>query len=162
MAAPVAPPTIAPAAAPSGRPVSTPPSMPPTTAPPIAPPTTSWPGGGGGPGGGGLDNRSRGRLEARDHDQHPKGRTWTMTPDTKMEASSSTAASAARSLAAQRMRAHRRRRRAGLRCLMVQLFETEIDELIRKGLLKDVARNDRHAVCEALYKHLDRTLGSAQ
>jgi hypothetical protein len=61
----------------------------------------------------------------------------------------------------ERMRAHRDRRRAGLRCLTVQLFETEIDELIRKGLLKDVARNDRQAVCEALYAHLDRTLGEA-
>jgi hypothetical protein len=68
---------------------------------------------------------------------------------------------APRSAAAERMRAHRERRRAGLRCLTVQLFETEIDELIRKGLLKDVARNDRQAVCEALCLHLDRTLGEA-
>jgi|SRR6516162_8502838 hypothetical protein len=34
--------------------------------------------------------------------------------------------------AAERMRAHRERRRLGLRCLMIQLRETEIDTLIRK------------------------------
>jgi len=53
----------------------------------------------------------------------------------------STTTTASRS-AAQRMRAHRDRREDGLRCFMVQLFETEVDELISKGLLKDVARND--------------------
>ena len=37
----------------------------------------------------------------------------------------------ARSAAAQRMRAHRKRRRAGLRCVVVQLRETEINVLIR-------------------------------
>ena len=39
-------------------------------------------------------------------------------------------------LAAERMRLHRERRRLGLRCLMIQLRETEIDALIRIGLLK--------------------------
>ena len=82
-----------------------------------------------------------------------------MPHETGMRTSTPTAAP--RSAAAERMRAHRERRRAGLRCLTIQLFETEIDELIRKGLLKDVARNDPQAVCEALYAHLDRTLGEA-
>ncbi len=45
-----------------------------------------------------------------------------------------------RSPAAERMRAHRERRKAGVCCLTVQLFEEEIDELIRRGFLKDVAR----------------------
>jgi len=63
------------------------------------------------------------------------------------------------SAAAARMRRHRQRRRDGLRCLTVQLRETEIDELIRKGLLKSETRNDRNAIIEALYKHFDRTLG---
>jgi hypothetical protein len=67
-----------------------------------------------------------------------------MSDETGMTTSTPTAGS--RSAAAERMRAHRERRRAGLRCLTVQLFETEIDELIRKGFLKEVARNDRHAV----------------
>jgi hypothetical protein len=46
------------------------------------------------------------------------------------------------SAAAQRMRAHRQRRRDGLRCIVVQLRETEIDELIRRKLLQADARND--------------------
>jgi hypothetical protein len=82
-----------------------------------------------------------------------------MSHETGMTTSTPTAAP--RSAAAERMRAHRERRRAGLRCLMVQLFETEIDELIRRGLLKDVARNDPQSVRDALYLHLDRTLGAA-
>jgi hypothetical protein len=43
---------------------------------------------------------------------------------------------------------------------MVELRETEIDALIRKGFLKQETRNDEHAVREALYAHLDRTLGA--
>ena len=60
---------------------------------------------------------------------------------------------------AQRMRLHRKRRRAGLRCLTVELRETEIDALIRKNLLKAETRNDPRAIRKALYAHLDRTLG---
>ncbi|MGA8748945.1 MAG: hypothetical protein WB563_09150 [Pseudolabrys sp.] len=63
------------------------------------------------------------------------------------------------SLAAARMRRHRQRRRDGLRCLMIELRETEIETLIRKGLLKLETRNDRYAIVEAIYDHLDRTLG---
>ena len=66
-----------------------------------------------------------------------------------------------RSGAAERMRAHRDRRRAGLRCVVVQLRETEIDVLIRKGLLKADARKDLYAVRNALHGHFDRTLGTA-
>jgi hypothetical protein len=66
------------------------------------------------------------------------------------------------SAAAERMRAHRKRRRAGLRCVVVQLRETEINVLIRKGLLKGDARNDLHAVRDALHAHFDRTLGTAK
>ena len=65
------------------------------------------------------------------------------------------------SLAAERMRRHRRRRRNGLRCLMIQLRETEIDTLISRELLQTDARSDAQSVREALYKHLDRTLGKA-
>jgi len=63
-----------------------------------------------------------------------------------------------RSSAAERMRAHRERRRDGLRCLTIELRETEIDSLIRKGMLKTDARNDQHAIRDALYAHLERTL----
>ena len=62
------------------------------------------------------------------------------------------------SSAAQRMRLHRQRRKTGLRCVTVELRATEIEALIRKGLLKDVTRNDRQAVLDAIYAHLDRTL----
>src|SRR6516225_4894664 len=51
-----------------------------------------------------------------------------------------------RSPAAERMRLHRERRRKGLRCLTIELRETEIDALIRKGMLKIDARNDQHAI----------------
>ena len=69
-----------------------------------------------------------------------------------------TAASTARTAAAERMRAHRQRRRDGLRCLTIEVRETEIDALIRKGMLKADARNDAYAIRDALYAHLERTL----
>jgi len=65
------------------------------------------------------------------------------------------------SSAAERMRLHRERRRRGLRCLMIQLRETDVDALIRRGLLEQEMRNDRNAVLKALYRHFNRTLGPA-
>jgi len=56
------------------------------------------------------------------------------------------------------MRIHRHRRKTGLRCLTIELRETEIDALLQKGLLKSDARNDLSAIVEALYAHLDQTL----
>ena len=41
-----------------------------------------------------------------------------------------------RSPAAERMRLHRERKKNGMRCVMIELRETEIDALIRKGFLK--------------------------
>jgi hypothetical protein len=46
----------------------------------------------------------------------------------------SSAQPATRTAAAERMRRYRQRRRDGLRCLIIELRETEIDDLIRKGL----------------------------
>jgi hypothetical protein len=66
--------------------------------------------------------------------------------------------SSARSPTAERMRRHRQRRREGLRCLIIELRDSEIDELIRRGLLKSEMRNDTVEVIDALYAHLDRTL----
>ena len=60
---------------------------------------------------------------------------------------------------AMRMRRHRQRRRDGLRCLNIQLRETEIDTLIRRGLLKSETRNDANAIIEAFYAFLDHALG---
>ena len=67
----------------------------------------------------------------------------------------------ARTPAAERMRLHRERRRRGLRCLMIELRETEVDALIRGGLLEQETRNDRNAVLKALYCHFNRTLAPA-
>ena len=60
--------------------------------------------------------------------------------------------------AAERMRRHRLRRRDGLRCLIIELRETEIDALVIRGLLKQETRNDSNAIIEALYGFLDRAL----
>ena len=62
------------------------------------------------------------------------------------------------SLAAERMRRHRQRRRNGLRCLTIELRATEIETLIRKGLLRGETRNDRNAIINALYEFFDHTL----
>ena len=66
-----------------------------------------------------------------------------------------------RSPAAERMRRHRQRRRDGLRCLIIELRETEIEALIGMGLLKAELRDHPEAVSDALYEHLNRTLGAA-
>jgi hypothetical protein len=60
--------------------------------------------------------------------------------------------------AAMRMRRSRERRREGLRCLRVELRETEIDALIRKGMLKSETRNDRKAIIQGLYEFLEDKL----
>jgi hypothetical protein len=64
----------------------------------------------------------------------------------------------ARSPAAERMRLHRERRRMGLRCLRIELRDTEIDALVRMGLLGAEMRNDPSAVSDALYAFLDDAL----
>jgi hypothetical protein len=81
-----------------------------------------------------------------------------MLQNADMTAIPSTIDPATRSAAAERMRRHRQRRRDGLRCLIIELRETEIDELIRRELLKSETRNDPSAVIDALYTHLESTL----
>src|SRR5262249_40255949 len=66
---------------------------------------------------------------------------------------------ASRSPAAERMRLHRQRRRNGLRCFMIELRETEIDALIRNGLLPPEKRRDYESVQSALYAFLDDAFG---
>jgi len=60
------------------------------------------------------------------------------------------------SAAAERMRRHRERRRKGLRCLTVQLRETEVDALIRLGFLSSGQRDDRRAIVKAVHGLLDK------
>jgi len=70
-----------------------------------------------------------------------------------------TSASATRSTSAERMRTHRQRRRDGLRCVTIELRETEIEALARNGFLKTDARNDLRSIELALYEFLERALG---
>jgi len=65
---------------------------------------------------------------------------------------------AAGSAAAERMRLHRARKRQGLRCVTVLLRATEVDDLVRRGLLPKEGRTDQNAIVKALHHHLDRTL----
>ena len=60
--------------------------------------------------------------------------------------------------AAERQRAHRQRRREGLRCLTIEIRDSEIDALVRKQLLKPETRNDLGAIIDAFYAFLDQTL----
>ena len=60
--------------------------------------------------------------------------------------------------AAKRMRRYRQRRRSGLRCLTVQLRETEIDVLVCRALLEPEMRNNKNAIIRALHDHFDLTL----
>ena len=76
-----------------------------------------------------------------------------MTQDAKV-----TATAVIRSPAAERMRQHRERRRQGLRCLMIEISETQIGGLVRAGLLPAEWRDYAGPVSCALYEHLDRTL----
>jgi hypothetical protein len=75
-----------------------------------------------------------------------------------MELKSTNAPTAALT-AAERMRAHRQRRRDGMRCVMLDVHDGEIDALARRGFLKADARNDLRSIEMALYEFLERTLG---
>jgi hypothetical protein len=81
-----------------------------------------------------------------------------MANDNNMTAAPTTTDPVPRSPAAERMRRHRQRRRKGLRSLIIELRETEVDTLVRRGLLLAEMRNELRAVRKALYAHLDRTL----
>ena len=61
--------------------------------------------------------------------------------------------------AADRMRRHRQRRRDGLRCFIIELRETEVDVLIKKGLLPAENRQDYASVQSAFYAFLDDAFG---
>ena len=62
------------------------------------------------------------------------------------------------STVARRMRLHRARKLAGLRCLTLEVRETEIAALVRRGLLRADSQNDDKAIRDAFYVHLDRSL----
>ena len=60
---------------------------------------------------------------------------------------------------AERMRLHRERRRHGLRCVTIELRESEISTLVRLGFLAPEAQDKANAVTVAVHKFLDRSLG---
>jgi hypothetical protein len=64
------------------------------------------------------------------------------------------------SLAAERMRRHRQRRREGLTHVPIDLRRSEIDGLVRLGLLSAETRNDVTAIRKSLYQYFERTLDS--
>ena len=68
-------------------------------------------------------------------------------------------AEGARVGSAGRMRRCRARRRAGFRCFMVELHRTEIDMLVRRGLLRADERDDEGAVVDAISHYIEQTLG---
>jgi hypothetical protein len=63
-----------------------------------------------------------------------------------------------RSLAAERMRAHRERKKSGMRCVAIELRETEIDALVRIAFLKADIRGDKTALAHAIYAYFDHGL----
>jgi hypothetical protein len=65
----------------------------------------------------------------------------------------------ARTHAAERMRRCRQRRRDGLRCYRLDLRDSEIEALVRRGLLLAAEKTNRTAVIKAMYAFLDHTLG---
>jgi hypothetical protein len=62
---------------------------------------------------------------------------------------------------AERMRRHRQRRRDGMRCLQLEIRDTEIDDLIRRKLLKEETRSDKQAILYAFYEFLEGSLDAA-
>jgi len=65
----------------------------------------------------------------------------------------------ARTRGAERMRRCRQRRRDGLRCYRLELRDSEIEALVRRGLLPASEQADMIAVTRAMYAFFDRTLG---
>jgi hypothetical protein len=60
--------------------------------------------------------------------------------------------------AAVRMRRYRERRHDGRRCVTVEILESEIDALVRKGLLGGETRHDPIEIAGALYKLFEEIL----
>jgi hypothetical protein len=65
------------------------------------------------------------------------------------------------SASAERMRRHRQRRRDGMRCFQLEIRETEINELVRRKLLKEETRNNKQSIIDALYEVLEDSLDAA-
>jgi hypothetical protein len=60
---------------------------------------------------------------------------------------------------AERMRRCRARRRAGFRCLVIEISNDEIGGLVRRGLLPVTDRDDLDAIQTAVYGFFEQTIG---
>lgn len=65
-----------------------------------------------------------------------------------------------------RMTLHRARQKRGLRYIGLEVRDTEISELVRRGLVAEQDRNDCTAIRDAIYRffdtHLSTRHGAAQ
>jgi hypothetical protein len=61
---------------------------------------------------------------------------------------------------AERMKLHRQRLKQGLRCLTIELRNSEVKELIRRGFTTESAATTPDALRKALYAFLDRHLSA--
>jgi hypothetical protein len=66
---------------------------------------------------------------------------------------------AARDAAAERMRRCRARRRAGYRCVVIEISNHEISGLVRRGLLSADDSEDLDAIQTAVYDFFEQTIG---
>jgi hypothetical protein len=60
---------------------------------------------------------------------------------------------------AERMRRCRARRRAGFRCVVIEISNDEISGLVRRGLLSADDREDLDAIQTAVYDFFEQTIG---
>lgn len=74
-------------------------------------------------------------------------------------ASATAVSQAARRAAAERMRRCRARRRAGYRCVVIEISNAEIAGLVQCGLLPAGNREDLDAIQAAVYGLFERTVG---
>jgi hypothetical protein len=65
----------------------------------------------------------------------------------------------ARHAAAERMRRCRARRRAGYRCVLIEISNNEIGGLVRSGLLSADDSEDLDAIQTAVYDFFEQTIG---
>jgi hypothetical protein len=81
-----------------------------------------------------------------------------MVDDLTTAEASPTTKEPSRSAAALRMQRHRARRRRGLRCLLIELREVEIDQFVRRRRLSAGDREDPEALRRTLREYLHDTL----
>ena len=60
---------------------------------------------------------------------------------------------------AERMRRCRARRRAGFRCIVIEISNDEISGLVRRGLLSEDDREDLDGIQTAVYGFFEKTIG---